>query len=468
MPSRSSSSSSPSPRVEVFNELRAKRAVAALSSLGAPAATVIRDGIPAKVPASDLVAGDLIVLGPGDRVPADIRLLDSAALRVDESSLTGESVPVAKDAAALLSGDTELGDRATMVHAGTLITAGKAKGVVVATGQATELGRIAGLTEEARELPTPLQRAMRQLSGWLVWAALGISVVVPLLGVLLAGLAVEDMLLTGLTLAFATIPEELPILITIVLGIGSFKLARRGAIVKRLQAAETLGSVSVVATDKTGTLTENRMRVAEVFVEGEPVAPAAALRTPDRPPAVRDGRPRQRRPDDAGRTATSNSSAIRPRPRCSRRLKPAASGSTTSAPGTGSSRSTRSTTIASGCRSSPRDLTGRDGRRVLAVKGAPESVLAECVALLTAGRTTAIRPVATRSRREPMRWRLVACGSWRWPSGRSDPTSRPTGRRPRPRPGSPSSASSDSRIPRDRRRPRPWPACRRPASGSSC
>ncbi|MER3487295.1 MAG: ATPase, partial [Chloroflexota bacterium] len=263
--------------LEVFNELRAKRAVAALSSLGAPAATVIRDGIPAKVPASELVPGDLVVLGPGDRVPADIRLLDSAALRVDESSLTGESVPVAKDAAGLLSGDTELGDRATMVHAGTLVTAGKAKGVVVATAQATELGRIAGLTEEAREQPTPLQQAMRQLSGWLVWAALGISVVVPLLGVLLAGLAVKDMLLTGLTLAFATIPEELPILITIVLGIGSVKLARRGAIVKRLQAAETLGSVSVVATDKTGTLTENRMRVAEVLVEGEPMAPAAAL-----------------------------------------------------------------------------------------------------------------------------------------------------------------------------------------------
>lgn len=366
--------------VEVFNELRAKRAVAALSSLGAPAATVIRDGVAAKVPASELVAGDLIVLVPGDRVPADIRLLDSAALRADESSLTGESMPVAKDAGALLSGDTELGDRATMVHAGTLITAGKAKGVVVATAQATELGRIAGLTEEARELPTPLQRAMRQLSGWLVWAALGISVLVPVLGVLLAGLSVEDMLLTGLTLAFATIPEELPILITIVLGIGSFKLARRGAIVKRLQAAETLGSVSVVATDKTGTLTENRMRVAEVFVEGELAAPDVALRAPtgrrlfemavlasDAQTTRSNGHvefigdPTETALLAAAEVAGLGVDDIRARFRILEE-RPF------------DDDRKRMSVVAEA-------LTGPDGDRVLAVKGAPESVLAECVGL---------------------------------------------------------------------------------------
>lgn len=366
--------------LEVFNELRAKRAVAALSSLGAPAATVIRDGTPAKVPASELVAGDLIVLGPGDRVPADIRLLDSAALRVDESSLTGESVPVGKDATAVLSGDTELGDRATMVYAGTLVTAGKAKGVVVATAQATELGRIAGLTEEVRELPTPLQRAMRQLSGWLVWAALGISVVVPFLGVVLAGLRVEDMLLTGLTLAFATIPEELPILITIVLGIGSFKLARRGAIVKRLQAAETLGSVSVVATDKTGTLTENRMRVAEVLVEGEPMAPAAALRTAT-----------GRRLFEMAVLA-SDAQTTRSNGQVEYIGDPTETALLAAAEAAGlrvddirarfrileehpfDDDRKRMSVVAEG-------LTGRDRDRVLAVKGAPESVLAECVAL---------------------------------------------------------------------------------------
>ncbi|HEV8281172.1 MAG TPA: HAD-IC family P-type ATPase, partial [Candidatus Limnocylindrales bacterium] len=254
--------------IEVATELRAKRAVAALSALGTPTATVIRDARPARVPTVELVPGDVVLLAPGDRLPADVRLLETAALRVDESSLTGESAPVVKDGAASLSVDIELGDRRTMAYAGTLVSAGKATGVVVATGRATELGRIARLTDEAREQPTPLQRGMRGLSGWLVWVALGVSALVPVLGVVLAGLPVQEMVLTGLTLAFATIPEELPILITLVLGIGSFKLARRGAIVKRLAAAETLGSVSVVATDKTGTLTENRMRLAEMIVDG--------------------------------------------------------------------------------------------------------------------------------------------------------------------------------------------------------
>lgn len=366
--------------VEVFNELRAKRAVAALSSLGAPAATVIRDGSPAKVPTSDLVPGDLVLLAPGDRVPADVRLLDSAALRVDESSLTGESVPVAKDATALLSGDTELGDRTTMVHAGTLVTAGKAKGVVVATAQATELGRIAGLTEEARELPTPLQRAMRQLSGWLVWAALGISVVVPVLGIVLAGQRAEDMLLTGLTLAFATIPEELPILITIVLGIGSFKLARRGAIVKRLEAAETLGSVSVVATDKTGTLTENRMRVAEVLVEAEQMAPEAALKTP----AGRRLIEMAVLASDAQATQSNGHVEFIGDP-TETALLAAAEAAGLSVDGIRArfmileehpfdDDRKRMSVVAEG-------LNGPDVDRVLAVKGAPESVLAECVAL---------------------------------------------------------------------------------------
>ncbi len=267
--------------IEVATELRAKRAVAALSALGAPTATVIRDARPARMPTVELVPGDIVLLASGDRLPADVRLLETAALRVDESSLTGESVPVVKDGAVSLSVDIELGDRRTMAYAGTLVTAGRATGVVVATGRATELGRVAGLTDEARQQQTPLQRGMRELSGRLVWVALGVSVLVPLLGVVLAGLPVQEMVLTGLTLAFATIPEELPILITIVLGIGSFKLARRGAIVKRLAAAETLGSVSVVATDKTGTLTENRMRLAEMIVAGRRVSSEQAIATRD-------------------------------------------------------------------------------------------------------------------------------------------------------------------------------------------
>ena len=257
--------------VEVFNELRAKRAIASLSTLGAPTATVIRGGTALEAPAAELVVGDLVLIGPGSRVPADVRLVETTALRIDESSLTGESVPPVKDARAELPAATELGDRLTMAYAGTLVTAGRGRGVVVATGRATEVGRIAALTDDAKERPTPLQRSMRELAGWLVWLALGFSVLVPVLGVLVAGQPADQMLLTGLTLAFATIPEELPILITIVLGIGAYRLAQRNAIVKHLRAAETLGAVSVVATDKTGTLTENRMRVAQALVDGRRV-----------------------------------------------------------------------------------------------------------------------------------------------------------------------------------------------------
>ncbi len=254
--------------IEVANEARAKRAIAALSALAAPTATVVRGGQPVEVPASELVVGDLVLLRPGNRVPADLRLIETVALRVDESSLTGESIPVPKEAGAELEPGVELAERRTMAYLGTLVTAGRGRGIVVATGRGTEVGRIAALSAESREPPTPLQRSMRELAGWLVWVALGFSVLVPTLGVLLAGLPAEKMTLTGLTLAFATIPEELPILITIVLGIGAHRLARRKAIVKRLRAAETLGAVSVVATDKTGTLTENRVRLAEIFVAG--------------------------------------------------------------------------------------------------------------------------------------------------------------------------------------------------------
>ena len=265
--------------IEVFSELRAKQAVAALSSLSAPNATVIRDGHAVDVPTRDVVAGDLVLLSAGDRVPADVRLVESVALRVDESSMTGESVPTLKKADAAVAVEAELGDRTTMAYAGTLVTAGKGKGLVVATGFETELGRIVGLVNSAREPRTPLQEALRQLSRWLLWVALGFSFLVPLLGVVVAGRPVKEMVLVGLTLAFATIPEELPILITIVLGLGAYRLSKRQAIVRRLRAAETLGSVSVVATDKTGTLTENRMRLAEVFIDGQTVDAARAAST---------------------------------------------------------------------------------------------------------------------------------------------------------------------------------------------
>jgi len=257
--------------VETLSEARAKRAIAALRTLGAPTATVVRESTPLEIATADLVPGDLVILEAGDRVPADVRLMDAVALRVDESSLTGESIPVAKDADTQVAADAELGDRRTVVFAGTNVTSGKGRGLVVATGRAAELGRIATLAESAREPRTPLQVHMRQLAGWLVWVAMGFSVLVPVLGVVVAGRPLQEMVLTGLTLAFATIPEELPILITIVLGLGSYRLAKEHAIVKRLRAAETLGSVSVIGTDKTGTLTENRMQVSEISTTDGPL-----------------------------------------------------------------------------------------------------------------------------------------------------------------------------------------------------
>ena len=249
--------------VEVVNESRAKRAIVSLRTLAAPIAPVIRDGELREIPTADLVPGDLVLLRPGERVPADLRLVETGGLGVDEASLTGESVPVAKQADVVLAPETELADRRNLAFAGTLITSGRGRGIVVATGPATELGQIARLAETAREPRTPLQVYLRQLAGWLLWLAVGFSILIPLLAIVVAGRPFQESLLTGLTLAFATIPEELPILVTIVLGLGSYRLAQRHAIVKRLRAAETLGSVSVVGTDKTGTLTENRLVVVE-------------------------------------------------------------------------------------------------------------------------------------------------------------------------------------------------------------
>ncbi len=266
--------------IEIFNEYRAKAAIASLQRLASPVAPVVRDGVQQGLDAKALVPGDLVLLSPGERVPADLRLIETTGLWIDESSLTGESSPVSKTVEAVPE-DAELADRPNMAYAGTLVTSGKGRGVVVATGMVTEIGRIAGLVRAAREPRTPLQLGMRELAGYLVWVALGFSVLVPVLGFLF-GQPLREMVLTGLTLAFATIPEELPILITVVLGLGSLQLSRRHAIVKRLRAAETLGSVSAIASDKTGTITENHMALAEVWLTGgtEAISASDAGRNP--------------------------------------------------------------------------------------------------------------------------------------------------------------------------------------------
>ena len=254
--------------VEGYNEFRAKRAISALRDLSAPEARVLRDGHVREAPAEALVPGDLVLLSAGDRVPADLRLYETTSLAADESALTGESAPVTKDAHARLEPSVPLGDRVTMAYAGTVATRGRGRGVVVATGMETEVGKIAGLVEEAKEPKTPLEKTMRELARKLTFVAIGVSLLVPAVGVAL-GQPFKEMVLTGLTLAFATVPEELPILITMVLAFGAYRLSRRGAIVKRLRAAETLGGVDLLLTDKTGTLTHNRMRVADLKCAGE-------------------------------------------------------------------------------------------------------------------------------------------------------------------------------------------------------
>lgn len=251
--------------VEVFNERRAEQALVALNQLAEPQALVVRDGAAREISAEEVVLGDVLVLQEGQRVPADARLVEGFGLWADESALTGESAPVEKQPDATLPEDTPLAERANLVFSGAAITRGRGLGLVVATGMATELGRVAELAASVRQPRTPLQVAMRELTRWMVWLALGFSVIIPLLSWLLTHQPLQQMLLTALSLAFATIPEELPILITIVLALGAYRLSRQHAIVKRLRAAETLSAVTVIATDKTGTLTENHMALARIL-----------------------------------------------------------------------------------------------------------------------------------------------------------------------------------------------------------
>ncbi|GAB3959931.1 HAD-IC family P-type ATPase [Actinoallomurus acanthiterrae] len=247
---------------ETLTEQRAGRAIAALKDLAAPTARARRDGIVRQIPAADLVTGDVILLEAGDVVPADARVLAAAGLRADESHLTGEAAPVGKGADLVPPG-TDLAERSSMLYAGTAITSGEGLAVVTTTGTGTEVGRLGLLVAGETEPPTPLQHALGRLARTVLFAAIAASVLVPLVG-LAVGRPFTEMVLAGLTLAFATIPEELPILITVLLAVGGRALARRGALLRRLRAGETLGAVSVVVTDKTGTLTANQLRLADI------------------------------------------------------------------------------------------------------------------------------------------------------------------------------------------------------------
>ncbi len=257
---------------EVYNEWKAERGIKSLKELTSPRPLVLRDGKIGEVESAELVPGDVLPLSVGERIPADSRLYRSYGLQLDESSLTGESMPVFKVADIVLPEGTQITDLSNMVLAGTLIVQGEGVAIVSTTGRNTELGRIATLTEEAEEDQTPLQEAMEQLSKTLVWIAIFFSVSIPALGYL-RGQPLQTMILTGLSLSFAVIPEELPIIITMVLAVGTYALSRRGALVKHLRASETLGSVTVIATDKTGTITESVMKLGHIYSQGQLVEP---------------------------------------------------------------------------------------------------------------------------------------------------------------------------------------------------
>ena len=254
--------------VEVWNEYRAKKSLNALRKLASPTTTVLRDGQPTEVLTVEVVLGDIVLLKVGGRVPADAILLDSVNLEVDESSLTGESFPVPKDANTRLTVETRPIDQPNLIFAGTVVTKGRGKALVTATGIGTELGKIAGIAKAAKEPKTPLQLGMKQLSKTLVWIAVFFSILIPVLA-FLKGMPAEQAILYGLSLSFATIPEEMPIIITMVLGVGAYSLSKKKVIVRRLRAAETLGNTTVIATDKTGTVTENKMHIQSLYVKGK-------------------------------------------------------------------------------------------------------------------------------------------------------------------------------------------------------
>ena len=252
----------------MVQEAKAEKALDALKSMSAPHARVLRDGKEQVIDAAQLVPGDVIRLEAGDFIPADARLLKSVSLKSEESALTGESVPSEKDAAALVEEKAPLGDRSNMVFSGCSVTYGTATAVVTGTGMNTEMGKIAGLLEGEEEGQTPLQQKLAQLGKYLGFVALAACAVIFVVG-LINGINVLEIFMTAVSLAVSAIPEGLPAIVTIVLAIGVQRMVKKNALIRRLPAVETLGSASVICSDKTGTLTQNRMTLVKLWVEGE-------------------------------------------------------------------------------------------------------------------------------------------------------------------------------------------------------
>ena len=261
--------------IGTVQEIKAEKSLEALKKLSAPVAIVRRNGETLSIPAEELVPGDIVILEEGSQVPADIRLLKSVNLKADESSLTGESVPVEKNADVVFSEEVGIGDRTNIVYMSTPISYGHGEGVVICTGMSTEIGHIATMLDEKDEA-TPLQKKLADLSKLLGWITIGLVVLFFVIGLIQAHVQNKEMVatmvamfVTSISLAVAAIPEGLPAVVTIVLSLGVQRMVKVNTIVRKLHSVETLGSVTVVCSDKTGTLTQNRMTVVEAFVDGK-------------------------------------------------------------------------------------------------------------------------------------------------------------------------------------------------------
>jgi Ca2+-transporting ATPase len=260
----------------VIEEYRSEKAMEALKKMAALTATVIRKGADVEIPARDVVPGDIVVLSTGDKIPADLRLIEAFNLRTDEASLTGESTPVEKVTLVIEGTDIAIGDRKNMVYSGTTVTYGRGKGIAIATGMQTEFGKIAAMLQEVEEEKTPLEKNLDKVGKWLGYACLGVvAIVVGLVLVrtlissgAITGDVILQMFIWGVSLAVAAVPEALPAVVVISLSIGVQKMVKRHALVRRLSAVETLGCTTVICSDKTGTLTQDQMTVRQIYTGG--------------------------------------------------------------------------------------------------------------------------------------------------------------------------------------------------------